>query len=531
MQIKTYGDPTLSTFSSGTNFPAFFEYLDLQMKDNANFPKMGMPVTGSNPVKGLLYFIGAPSAGQRKDLAFRVSDQNLHRIVVYQNAIYPFQSSVSSGNSLANLYSTQAGIRPLVLRYTSQAVNRGTKVQFQCGPDGSTYTNVEMIGVLASNTPGSEAGIARVNVMMANQAVKMAWEADQKQKYHSWAISDVQKMRLTQTGLDLTLNYGYSFPTDVTSESPSLPLAQGKQFYRYDLRQNATYSGDFGWHNVAGHFQPAGAVLFVDQNKMLNAGVAHIDPINKYTGIGTTQPEFVLTVDAQWPGVAVMGVRRASSGAAPNFLILRNTTSAVGSGSSFAFQANLDDNSPQSIGSLAFDFRNITSGSDDGRGIINVRGGGATRNAYIVNFDSTVNSHITKDRYGSTWTETTETGVGLGGVTPTVKLDIGTGAIATRATSPTQITSNQNNYDIAAAGWLRISTDASRNVTGLKGGQDGRRLVITNTGSNDLVLTHLDNLSSVENQFRFSTGTNITLTADDSIQLIYDSTTSRWRDI
>ncbi|WP_204308203.1 hypothetical protein, partial [Klebsiella aerogenes] len=49
--------------------------------------------------------------------------------------------------------------------------------------------------------------------------------------------------------------------------------------------------------------------------------------------------------------------------------------------------------------------------------------------------------------------------------------------------SPTQITANQNDYaptGHATASTLRLSSDASRNVTGLAGGADGRIVIIHN---------------------------------------------------
>jgi hypothetical protein len=96
--------------------------------------------------------------------------------------------------------------------------------------------------------------------------------------------------------------------------------------------------------------------------------------------------------------------------------------------------------------------------------------------------------------------------------------------------SPAQLTASQNNYNptgLSTATVLRLSTDASRNITGLAGGAAGRIIVITNVGSNDIVLVDSSGSSSAANQFQLDD--DITLGADQSAVLQYDGTSSRWR--
>jgi len=96
--------------------------------------------------------------------------------------------------------------------------------------------------------------------------------------------------------------------------------------------------------------------------------------------------------------------------------------------------------------------------------------------------------------------------------------------------TPAQITANQNNYNpanLATASVLRLSTDASRNVTGLAGGADGRVLSIHNVGTNNVVLKNQDAASTAANRFAF--GTDLTIAADQSVAVIYDATSQRWR--
>ena len=101
-------------------------------------------------------------------------------------------------------------------------------------------------------------------------------------------------------------------------------------------------------------------------------------------------------------------------------------------------------------------------------------------------------------------------------------------------TSPAQITANQNDYNPEltatnrATVW-RLSSDASRNITGIANGLQGRLLVILNVGSFDIVLTNQDASSLAANRIITGTGTSVTVAADERAILLYDSTTARWR--
>lgn len=96
--------------------------------------------------------------------------------------------------------------------------------------------------------------------------------------------------------------------------------------------------------------------------------------------------------------------------------------------------------------------------------------------------------------------------------------------------TPSQITSNQNNYAPTAASVQRLSTDASRDITGLSVGQiAGTRVEFWNVGAQNIVLKHEDSNSTAANRFTNSTGADITLAAGEEASLKYDGTTSRWR--
>jgi hypothetical protein len=101
----------------------------------------------------------------------------------------------------------------------------------------------------------------------------------------------------------------------------------------------------------------------------------------------------------------------------------------------------------------------------------------------------------------------------------------------------TQITANQNDYTAtdgsntcSAKTSLRISTNASRNITGLSCGQaEGDIRIIHNVGSFSAVLTNQDAGSIAAN--RFLLGGDMTLAADTSVTIKYDGVAGRWRAI
>ena len=77
---------------------------------------------------------------------------------------------------------------------------------------------------------------------------------------------------------------------------------------------------------------------------------------------------------------------------------------------------------------------------------------------------------------------------------------------------------------------VRLSTDASRTVTGFDATSNTDRLVrIVNVGSFDLVLANQHASSSAANRIITGTGADVTLAADASCWTWYDSTTARWR--
>ncbi len=103
---------------------------------------------------------------------------------------------------------------------------------------------------------------------------------------------------------------------------------------------------------------------------------------------------------------------------------------------------------------------------------------------------------------------------------------------ATGTLSPAQITANQNDYaptGHAVARFFRLSTDASRTLTGLAGGAAGRMITICNVGAQDIVLSHSDALSTFGNRFLCPNSGSITLKQNDMLFGWYDPSSNQWR--
>ncbi len=95
-----------------------------------------------------------------------------------------------------------------------------------------------------------------------------------------------------------------------------------------------------------------------------------------------------------------------------------------------------------------------------------------------------------------------------------------------------QFTADQNNFVIPVDGAgrtiLRMSTNASRTLSGMIKEQNGDTIWITNQGNFNLLLGHDDTNSSAPNRFLSPTQSAITLGADQSALLWYDDAINRW---
>ncbi|TKT73671.1 DUF2793 domain-containing protein [Afipia massiliensis] len=103
------------------------------------------------------------------------------------------------------------------------------------------------------------------------------------------------------------------------------------------------------------------------------------------------------------------------------------------------------------------------------------------------------------------------------------------GLALTGVISPSQITSNQNDYNptgLASAAVLNLSSDALRSVSGLAGGAEGRVFALVNTGSQVISLLNESASSTAAN--RFTLGSDLAVGAKQAAILRYDGTAARW---
>jgi hypothetical protein len=95
--------------------------------------------------------------------------------------------------------------------------------------------------------------------------------------------------------------------------------------------------------------------------------------------------------------------------------------------------------------------------------------------------------------------------------------------------SPSQLTADTNDWaptNFSKVFTVRLSTDASRNLTGLAGGAAGRIVTLANVGTHDLVLKNASSSSTAANRFALSA--DYTLSGGSQVALLYDGTASRW---
>lgn len=104
-----------------------------------------------------------------------------------------------------------------------------------------------------------------------------------------------------------------------------------------------------------------------------------------------------------------------------------------------------------------------------------------------------------------------------------------TAAVAPTVTSPSQITSSQNDYAGATADINRITSDAARDITGIAAGTDGQAILLINVGSFTITLKHQSASSTAANRIIVPWAGDYAIPASGSATLVYDNTTARWR--
>jgi hypothetical protein len=101
-----------------------------------------------------------------------------------------------------------------------------------------------------------------------------------------------------------------------------------------------------------------------------------------------------------------------------------------------------------------------------------------------------------------------------------------------KQTTITPLSSPQNNMAIGTGAFFRISGIGSLVITGLAGGSEGRRIVICYVGAASVRFLEDDAGSLPGNRMLLGNGGSyVQLATDHSIELIFDSTTRKWRRI
>lgn len=103
------------------------------------------------------------------------------------------------------------------------------------------------------------------------------------------------------------------------------------------------------------------------------------------------------------------------------------------------------------------------------------------------------------------------------------------GNIRVPSDTPATITADQDDYSPGSNAHVRLASDASRTITGLAYIADGQLRKISNVGANNIVLAHESTSSVAANRFILSRQADTTVYPGDTIELIYDGESNRWR--
>lgn len=104
-----------------------------------------------------------------------------------------------------------------------------------------------------------------------------------------------------------------------------------------------------------------------------------------------------------------------------------------------------------------------------------------------------------------------------------------TGKVVLTPVTPAAIAGNTNDYAIGSATFFRISATAPFNITGFVAGTNGQMMLLVNVGANAITLTNQDAASAAANRILTGTGASIVMAQDDTVALIYDTTSTVWR--
>jgi hypothetical protein len=158
-------------------------------------------------------------------------------------------------------------------------------------------------------------------------------------------------------------------------------------------------------------------------------------------------------------------------------------------------------------------------------------GGGDRNNRFEVEYRGWVGNE------NDSLFQVTDSGAQYNGA-PAVQLSnkgkVSANAYRTLDTTMAQLTGNVNDYYVGLRGVVRLSSDASRNITGFTSqigstNQNGRWMTLINVGAQNIVIQNQNASSTTTNRIITGTGADVTMAADATLTLWYDGTTGRWR--
>lgn len=105
----------------------------------------------------------------------------------------------------------------------------------------------------------------------------------------------------------------------------------------------------------------------------------------------------------------------------------------------------------------------------------------------------------------------------------------GGGSLAYTSSTPSAITSSQNNYVLNGSAFQRLNCTSASDITGIappSGGShvDGRMIKVFNVGTANLTLKHNSTSSTAANRMYAASGSDIVLASNDYAECVYDST-------
>ncbi len=92
-----------------------------------------------------------------------------------------------------------------------------------------------------------------------------------------------------------------------------------------------------------------------------------------------------------------------------------------------------------------------------------------------------------------------------------------------------QITADQNNYDLGDGSYYTVTSDAARTITGFVAGSDGERKLLMNKGGFTITVSNESASSTGANRVLNASGADASWPALGFLNLVYDGASARWR--